>query len=55
MSCGGGDAELALGQDISIGRESHANRTVRLCFGESFTFHVLAPEAIVPLLAESTG
>jgi uncharacterized linocin/CFP29 family protein len=49
MSQRGGDAELTLGQDIAIGYESHDQRTVRLYFSESFTFRVLAPEAIVAL------
>jgi len=48
----GGDAELALGQDISIGYEHHTGSTVRLYFGESFAFRVLTPEAIVPLEAQ---
>jgi len=42
----GGDYELILGQDISIGYESHDNEKVKLYFTESFTFRVLSPEAI---------
>jgi uncharacterized linocin/CFP29 family protein len=55
VSCRGGDAELVLGQDIAIGYEKHDSKTVRLYFGESFTFRVLAPEAVVPLVAESAS
>ena len=47
----GGDTELTLGQDISIGYETHDTSTVRLFFVESFTFRGLAPEAVVPLHA----
>ena len=40
LSQRGGDAELTLGQDISIGYEHHDARKVRLFFSESFTFRV---------------
>jgi uncharacterized linocin/CFP29 family protein len=49
MSLRGGDFELAVGQDFSIGYLDHTATTVRLYVQESFTFRVLAPEAAVPL------
>ncbi|HMN70563.1 MAG TPA: family 1 encapsulin nanocompartment shell protein [Rhodoblastus sp.] len=45
----GGDFELDIGQDISIGYLSHSNSTVELYFQESFTFRVLTTEASVAL------
>jgi uncharacterized linocin/CFP29 family protein len=42
----GEDFELTLGQDISIGYESHTTEKVQLYFTESFTFRVLTPEAV---------
>ena len=45
----GGDFELDLGQDISIGYASHSSSTVELYFQETFTFRLLAAEAAVPL------
>ncbi len=45
----GGDFELVLGQDLSIGYETHDARTVRLYLTESFTFRVLEPAAAVCL------
>lgn len=48
----GGDAELVLGQDISIGYEGHDEGKVRLYLTESFTFRVLSPEALVVLRNE---
>lgn len=45
----GGDFELTLGQDFSIGYETHDPKVVRLFITESFTFRVLAPEAVVKL------
>ena len=43
----GGDFELSLGQDISIGYEGHDSESVKLYFTESFTFRVINPEAII--------
>ncbi|MCB0806044.1 MAG: bacteriocin family protein [Bacteroidales bacterium] len=43
----GGDYELVLGQDISIGYDSHDSEKVKLYFTESFTFRILSPEAII--------
>lgn len=42
----GGDFELVLGQDLSLGYEGHDDEQVRLFITESFTFRVLSPEAI---------
>ena len=43
----GGDFELNLGQDISIGYLAHTDTTVRLYLQESFTFRLLTSEASV--------
>jgi uncharacterized linocin/CFP29 family protein len=43
----GGDFEMVIGQDISIGYESHTQKEVQLYFTESFTFHVVDPDAVV--------
>ncbi len=45
----GGDFRLVLGQDMSIGYESHNNKTVQLYFTESFTFQVVDPAAVIVL------
>ncbi|MFO7874186.1 MAG: family 1 encapsulin nanocompartment shell protein [Bacteroidales bacterium] len=45
----GGDFRLVLGQDLSIGYESHNNKTVELYFTESFTFQVIDPAAVIVL------
>lgn len=45
----GGDFELDIGQDISIGYSSHTATTVELYFQESFTFRLLTAEACVAL------
>lgn len=52
LSLRGGDFELTVGQDFSIGYLEHTATTVRLYLQESFTFRVLAPEAAVPLAYE---
>ncbi len=49
LSMRGGDFELTVGQDFSIGYLEHSARTVTLYLQESFTFRVLSPEAAVPL------
>ncbi|HEY6643179.1 family 1 encapsulin nanocompartment shell protein [Povalibacter sp.] len=49
MSMRGGDFELTVGQDFSIGYLDHTNSSVLLYLQESFTFRVLSPEAAVPL------
>jgi uncharacterized linocin/CFP29 family protein len=49
LSARGGDYELTLGQDLSIGYLSHDADSVRLYFQESFTFGVYTAESAVPL------
>ncbi len=49
LSVRGGDFELVVGQDFSIGYLDHTATVVRLYLQESFTFRVLTPEAGVPL------
>lgn len=49
LSLRGGDFELTVGQDFSIGYLDHTASSVRLCLQETFTFRVLAAEAAVPL------
>jgi uncharacterized linocin/CFP29 family protein len=49
----GGDFELTIGQDISIGYLSHSEQAVRLYFQETMTFLLLTTEASVTLAAEA--
>lgn len=49
LSTRGGDFELAVGQDLSLGYESHDKSNVELFLTESFTFRVLEPRAAVLL------
>jgi uncharacterized linocin/CFP29 family protein len=49
LSTRGGDFELNLGQDVSIGYLSHTDSVVRLYLQETFTFRVLTSEASVVL------
>jgi uncharacterized linocin/CFP29 family protein len=49
LSMRGGDTNLIIGQDLSIGYLSHDSRTVHLFFTESFTFQVLDPSVVVCL------
>jgi uncharacterized linocin/CFP29 family protein len=49
MSVRGGDYELTVGQDLSVGYSHHDQRTVQLFITESFTFRVLEPAAAVHL------
>ncbi|PZN33890.1 MAG: bacteriocin [Proteobacteria bacterium] len=53
MSLRGGDFELTVGRDFSIGYLDHTRSTVQLYLEESFTFRVLSPEAAVPLTYRS--
>ncbi len=50
MSLRGGDFELHVGRDFSIGYLAHDRDTVELYIEESFTFRTLGPEAAVPLV-----
>jgi uncharacterized linocin/CFP29 family protein len=47
MSKRGGDFELVVGQDLSIGYTSHDRTTVELFLTESFTFRVLEDKAAI--------
>lgn len=49
LSLRGGDFELTVGQDFSVGYLDHTDATVRLYLQESLCFRVLASEAAVPL------
>jgi uncharacterized linocin/CFP29 family protein len=49
LSLRGGDFELTVGQDFSIGYLDHTSSSVLLYLQESFTFRVLSPEAAIPL------
>jgi len=49
----GGDFELHLGQDLSVGYLSHTETAVRLYLQETFTFLLLTSEASVALLPPS--
>lgn len=51
----GGDFELHIGQDASIGYLSHTDGSVRLYLQESFTFLLLTPEAAVVLASPKTS
>ena len=47
LSTRGGDFELTVGQDLSIGYQYHDRNSVELYVTESFTFRVLEPTAAV--------
>ena len=49
LSVRGGDFELTIGRDLSIGYHGHTETTVRLYLVESLAFRVLTPEAAVAL------
>ncbi|MEW5862582.1 MAG: family 1 encapsulin nanocompartment shell protein [Pseudomonadota bacterium] len=49
LSLRGGDFELTVGRDFSIGYSDHTASTVQLYLEESFTFRVFCAEAAVPL------
>lgn len=49
MSMRGGDFELSVGQDFSIGYLEHDLERVRLYIEESFTFLILTEQAAIPL------
>jgi uncharacterized linocin/CFP29 family protein len=50
LSARGGDFDLHIGQDVSIGYSSHSDTSVTLYLQESFTFLLLTTEAAVALL-----
>ena len=49
LSLRGGDYELTVGQDLSVGYAHHEKHEVELYLAESFTFRVLEPAAAVRL------
>ena len=51
ISLRGGDYELTVGQDLSIGYAYHDKDNVELYITESFTFRVLEPSAAVTIAA----
>lgn len=51
----GGDFELSVGQDFSIGYLEHNTERVRLYIEESFTFLILTEQAAIPLSTGKTG
>ena len=51
LSTRGGDYELHLGQDVSIGYLEHDAESVRLYFQESLTFVAQTAESAVALTA----
>ena len=53
MSGRGGDFELTLGQDLSLGYAGHGGGKVDLYVTESFTFRVLEPSAAVEIKAKA--
>ena len=50
LTARGGDFELTIGQDTSIGYSSHTDTAVRLYLQETFTFRLLTTEAAIALL-----
>jgi uncharacterized linocin/CFP29 family protein len=55
LSTRGGDFELRLGQDLSIGYLSHDATSIQLYLQESLTFLVYTSEAVVALSAPQGG
>jgi uncharacterized linocin/CFP29 family protein len=51
----GGDFDLHIGQDLSIGYLSHTDKTVRLYLQESLTFLLLTSEAAVAMAPPAKG
>ena len=51
----GGDFELHIGQDVSIGYSNHTDAVVRLYLQETFTFLLLTSEAVVALAPPAKG
>lgn len=54
LTARGGDFELHIGQDVSIGYLGHTETVVRLYLQETFTFLVLTTEAVVVLRLPET-
>jgi uncharacterized linocin/CFP29 family protein len=53
LSTRGGDFELFVGRDFSIGYQTHDATSVSLYLIESFTFRLVTPQAAVPLVYTS--
>jgi len=53
ISMRGGDFELSVGQDFSIGYLEHDNERVRLYIEESFTFLILTEQAAIALSTDA--
>jgi uncharacterized linocin/CFP29 family protein len=51
LSTRGGDYELHIGQDLSIGYASHTDTVVQLYLRETLTFLMLTSEACVSIAA----
>ncbi|HEV8246022.1 MAG TPA: family 1 encapsulin nanocompartment shell protein [Polyangiaceae bacterium] len=49
LSRRGGDYRLSVGQDFAIGYQAHDGLSVDLYLTETFTFRMLAPEAVIRL------
>lgn len=49
ISTRGGDFELTLGRDLSIGYHSHTDTKVKLYLEETLAFRLLTPEAVVAI------
>jgi uncharacterized linocin/CFP29 family protein len=45
----GGDFELTLGIDYSIGYDSYTNEKIKLFLVETFTFNIYEPKAFVKI------
>jgi uncharacterized linocin/CFP29 family protein len=54
LTARGGDFVLHLGQDLSIGYQSHTDDAVTLYLQESFTFQLVTAEAAVPLVTSAS-
>jgi uncharacterized linocin/CFP29 family protein len=51
----GGDFQLDIGQDISIGYQNHSSTVIELYFLQTFTFRLLTAEAAVVLTPEASA
>lgn len=49
ISTRGGDFELTLGRDLSVGYHSHTDAKVKLYLEETLAFRLLSPEAVVAI------
>jgi len=55
ISLRGGDFELTVGRDLSIGYHGHTDTSIRLYLVESLAFRVITPEAAVALAHRDKG